>query len=137
MFLFLGRADVRGRGLEGNIVREFYTVKGVVTGVEGMPLYLEGPKVEGRNKQRHAPAPWRRCMPLVWYWKDGRDGFPIGVGNDGYARFSSREMGFNWLSDVGHYFFGEVLYGFVDGGAGDLGDVLGGEDDFVEAFNGG
>ena len=26
---------------------------------------------------------------------------------------------------------------FRDGGAGDLGDVLGGEDDFVEAWNGG
>ena len=61
-----------------------------------VPLSLRANKGEGEKKQRGAPAPRRRCTPLVWYWGEGdreswlaRDG--VGWGRD--AGDYSRGMG--------------------------------------------
>ena len=94
MVLILIRADVRGRGLGGNIVLMFYIVKGVVTEVGGMspaprgtltpliPLSLRAFKGEGEIRiEAHVRAEHTRG-PLIQYWGEG-DGFRLGGRNDG------------------------------------------------------
>ena len=80
----LYRADVRGRHLGDNIVHMFISSQGGDVTVCGdtprprrepspplSPSPLGPSRERGREKQRDAPAPRRRCIPLVWYWGEG------------------------------------------------------------------
>ncbi len=66
---------------------------------------LRACKGEGEKKQRDAPAPRRRCIPLVWYWREG--GLVEVVESGGVA-----------AGDFGLFFFGDAGEDFVEDLAG-------------------
>ena len=45
-----------------------------------IPLFLGPLRERGKRKQRRAPAPKRRCSPLVWYWGGGDASLSVGGG---------------------------------------------------------